>query len=189
MIVDAFVDRQDVVFKPQSKLLKRVPNISGATILGDGEVCMILNPADLLHSLRQGTWQDVVQQGDLGAAKNRLLLVEDSIIIRTQMQRLLKGAGYDVTIAVDGLEGLNKVQNNQFDIVVSDVEMPNMTGLEMTAQIRQQSQYDKLPIILITTLASAEDKQRGKDVGANAYLTKGDFDQNLLFQTIDQLIA
>ncbi len=189
LIVDAFVDRQDVVFKPQSKLLKRVPNISGATILGDGEVCMILNPADLLHSLRQGTWQDVVKQDNSTETKNRLLLVEDSIIIRTQMQRLLKGAGYDVTIAVDGLEGLNKVQNNQFDIVVSDVEMPNMTGLEMTAQIRQQSQYDKLPIILITTLASAEDKQRGKDVGANAYLTKGDFDQNLLFQTIDQLIA
>ena len=189
LIVDAFVDRQDVVFKPQSKLLKRVPNIAGATILGNGEVCMILNPADLLHSLRQGTWQDVVQQADLGETKNKLLLVEDSIIIRTQMQRLLKGAGYDVTIAVDGLDGFNKVQNNQFDIIISDVEMPNMTGLEMTAKIRQHSQYAQLPIILITTLASPEDKQRGQDAGANAYLTKGDFDQKLLFDTLNQLIS
>ena len=189
LIVDAFVDRQDVVFKPQSKLLKRVPNIAGATILGDGEVCMILNPLDLLHSLQQGTWQDVVQQNNSTATKNKLLLVEDSIIIRTQMQRLLRSSGYDVTIAVDGLEGFNKVQQDRFDIVVSDVEMPNMTGLQMTAKIRQHSQYDKLPIVLITTLASAEDKQRGKDAGANAYLTKGDFDQNLLFQTINQLIS
>ncbi len=189
LIVDAFIDRQDVVFKPQSKLLKRVPNIAGATILGNGEVCMILNPADLLHSLRRGTWHDVAQATESNKTNNKLLLVEDSIIIRTQMQRLLQDAGYDVVIAVDGLEGYNKVQNEQFDIVVSDVEMPHMNGLEMTAKIRAHDKHSQLPIILVTTLASAEDKQRGRDVGANAYLTKGDFDQKLLFETIEQLIS
>ena len=184
VIVDDLIDRLDVVLKPQSKLLKHVPNIAGATILGNGSVCMILNPADLLHSLKNGTWQQSHAPKSV-AAKNRLLLVEDSIIIRTQMQRLLKGAGYEVTIAEDGLQGLNKVQTQDFDIVLSDVEMPNMNGLEMTARVRQQSD---LPIVLITTLSSPEDKRRGKEAGASAYLTKGNFDQQLLFDTLKQLI-
>ncbi|MEM9507467.1 MAG: response regulator [Cyanobacteria bacterium P01_E01_bin.35] len=188
IIVDDLVDQQDVVQKPQSKLLKRVPNIAGATILGSGEVCMILNPIDLLHSLRSGKWQKVSHGEESPTNSNRLLLVEDSIIIRTQMQRLLKGGGYEVTVAENGLAGLQQVQTQDFDIVLSDVEMPQMSGLEMTASIRQNSQYDHLPIVLITTLASPEDKRRGTDAGANAYLTKGDFDQQLLFQTLEQLI-
>ena len=186
-IVDDLIDQQDIVIKPQSKLLKRIPNILGATILGSGEVCMILNPPDLLHSLKNGNWHAVASQAESDSPKNRLLLVEDSIIIRTQMQRLLKGAGYDVAIAENGAIGLQKVQSQEFDIVLSDVEMPKMSGLEMTANIRQNSQYDRLPIVLITTLASTEDKQRGKEAGANAYLTKGDFDQQLLFQTLERL--
>ena len=188
VIVDDLVDQQDVVLKPQSKLLKRIPNISGATILGSGSVCMILNPADLLHSLRNASWNSVSPSEESIITKNRLLLVEDSIIIRTQMQRLLKGAGYDVTIADNGLAGLQQVQSQDFDIVLSDVEMPQMSGLEMTANIRQNREYDHLPIVLITTLASPEDEQRGKSVGANAYLTKGNFDQQFLFQTLEQLI-
>jgi two-component system chemotaxis sensor kinase CheA len=188
LIVDAFIDGQDIVIKPQSKLLKRVPNIAGATIIGNGEVCMILNPSDLLHSLRQGTWKDLRNQIEHFETKNKLLLVEDSIIIRTQMQRLLKSAGYDVTIAVDGLEGWNKLNEGKFDVVVSDIEMPNLNGLELTAKIRQDDKYQKLPIILVTTLASPEDKQRGEKMGANAYLTKGDFDQKLLLNTLEKLI-
>ena len=184
LTIDAFVDRQDITFKPQSKLLKRVPNIAGATILGDGSVCMILNPADLLHSLKNGAWQQV-SHIESTAVKNKILLVEDSIIIRTQMQRLLKSAGYNVTIAEDGLEGLQKVQTQNFDLVLSDVEMPNMNGLEMTAQIRKDR---GVPIVLITTLSSPEDKRRGEQAGANAYLTKGNFDQQLLFDTLEQLI-
>ena len=188
VIVDDLVDQQDVVLKPQSKLLKRIPNIAGATILGSGEVCMVLNPPDLLHSLRSGSWQNVSQQTKSVAAKNKLLLVEDSIIIRTQMQKLLKGAGYDVTVAENGAIGLQKVQSQNFDLVLSDVEMPQMNGLEMTANIRQNSKYDRLPIVLITTLATLEDKRRGIEAGANAYLTKGDFDQQLLFDTLNRLI-
>ena len=188
VIVDDLVDQQDIVIKPQSKLLKRIPNIAGATILGSGEVCMILNPPDLLHSLKNGNWRTVVSQTETESPKNRLLLVEDSIIIRTQMQRLLKGAGYNVTIAENGAIGLQKVREQEFDIVLSDVEMPKMNGLEMTANIRSYGEYDRLPIVLITTLASSEDKQRGREAGANAYLTKGDFDQQLLFQTLERLI-
>ena len=188
VIVDDLVDQQDVVLKPQSKLLKRVPNIAGATILGSGEVCMVLNPPDLLHTLRNDSWQTVAAGTDDDVTRNRLLLVEDSIIIRTQMQRLLKGKGYDVTVAENGLLGLQRIQAQEFDIVLSDVEMPEMSGLEMTSSVRQDSKYDRLPIVLITTLASPEDKRRGATAGANAYLTKGNFDQQLLFETLERLI-
>ncbi|MEL7406436.1 MAG: response regulator, partial [Cyanobacteria bacterium J06558_2] len=188
ILVDDLVDQQDIVQKPQSKLLQRIPNIAGATILGSGEVCMILNPADLLHSLRSGKWRSGSESTTPRQTSNRILLVEDSIIIRTQMQRLLQGAGYSVAIAENGLAGLELVQSQDFDLVLSDVEMPQMSGLEMTAKIRQNSQYDALPIVLITTLASSEDKRRGTEAGADAYLTKGDFDQRLLFQTLAELM-
>ncbi|MCU0535953.1 MAG: hybrid sensor histidine kinase/response regulator [Hydrococcus sp. Prado102] len=188
VLVDALLDRQDIFLKPQSKLLKRIRNISGATILGNGEVCMVVNPQDLLKSIHKGSRtvaHSVVEEVKI---KDKILLVEDSIIIRTQMKRLLEGAGYDVAIAVDGSEGFNKLRTGNYDAVVSDVEMPNLNGLQLTAKIRQHREYSEVPIILVTTLASAEDKRRGAEAGANAYLTKGDFDQKVLIETLKRLI-
>lgn len=193
ILVDAVLDQQDIVLKPQSALLKRVRNVSGATILGNGEVCMVLNAQDLINSVsgtRRTKVKEIVEVETVPAkAKPKLLLVEDSVIIRTQMKRILEEAGYELTIAVDGAEGLKKLQSDQFDLVVSDVEMPNMNGLEMTAKIRQQNEYQQLPIVLVTTLAKEEDKRRGLEAGANAYLTKGDFDQTLLIKTLKELLV
>nr|WP_245817248.1 response regulator [Hydrococcus rivularis] len=95
---------------------------------------------------------------------------------------------FEVAIAVDGLEGFNKLRADNFDAVVSDVEMPNLSGLQLTAKIRQDREYSELPIILVTTLASAEDKRRGAEAGANPYLTKGDFDRKILIETLKRLI-
>jgi two-component system, chemotaxis family, sensor kinase CheA len=189
ILVDALLDQQNVVLKPQSKLLQRVRNVSGATILGTGEVCMILNPQDLLKSVQKRTGAGTVSQQFLQEIKKpAILLVEDSITIRTQVKRILEGAGYDVTAAVDGLDGFNKLKSRNFDAVVSDVQMPNIDGLLLTTKIRQQKEYTELPIILVTTLASDEDKKRGADAGANAYLTKGNFEQKLLLDTLKRLI-
>lgn len=188
LVVDALTDQQTLVLKPQSKLLKRIRNISGATLLGNGEICMVLNPQDLVKSALKGNSGAIAKHLTEVRTKTRVLLVEDSIPIRTQVKRILDGAGYDVTAAVDGLDGFNKLRSGQFDAVVSDVEMPNLTGLELTARIRQYSEYDELPVILVTTLAKEEDKRRGADAGANAYLTKGDFDQSLLLNTLRRFV-
>jgi two-component system, chemotaxis family, sensor kinase CheA len=189
LIVDALMDQQTLVLKPQSKLLKRIRNVAGATLLGSGEICMVLNPQDLVKSALKGSTSGaIVERLTEVRTKTRVLLVEDSIPIRTQVKRILESAGYDVTAAVDGLDGFNKLRSGQFDAVVSDVEMPNLTGLELTARIRQYSEYDELPVILVTTLAKEEDKRRGADAGANAYLTKGDFDQSLLLNTLRRLV-
>ncbi|MEO1131360.1 MAG: hybrid sensor histidine kinase/response regulator [Cyanobacteria bacterium J06639_1] len=196
VLVDALLDRQEIVLKPQSKLLQRVRNISGATILGSGDVCMVLNPPDFVQASCSGASAAAIasDEGEASSPTRRqpsILLVEDSIIIRTQLKRLLATAGYTVTAAVDGKEGFETLQAHPpdtFDAVVSDVQMPNLDGLGLTARIRQFSEYDELPVILVTTLATPEDKQRGADAGANAYLTKGDFDQQELFDTLRRLI-
>jgi two-component system chemotaxis sensor kinase CheA len=189
LLVDVILEQQNIVLKPQSQLLKRIRNISGATILGTGEVCMVLNPPDLFKSARKAivsvTVKELTEQSQI---KRKILLVEDSIPIRTQMKRILEGAGYDVTAAVDGEDGFNKLRTGTFVAVVSDVQMPNLDGLELTAKIRQFQEYKDLPVILVTTLASQEDKRQGAEAGANAYITKGDFEQGVLLNTLRTLI-
>lgn len=188
LLVDDLLDQQDIVLKPQSKLLRRIRNVSGATILGTGKVCMVLNPQDLLRSVQRQKVFNTPKIVEQTKTKRSLLLVEDSIIIRTQLKRLLEAAGYEVTAAVDGIDGLGKLKAGQFDAVVSDIEMPNLDGWALTASIRQQQEYTTLPIILVTTLASDEDKRRGAEAGANAYITKGAFDQKVLLNELRRLI-
>lgn len=189
LLVDTILEQQDIVLKPQSQLLKRVRNISGATILGTGEVCMVLNPPDLFKSARKAivsvTVKELTEQAQV---KPKILLVEDSIPIRTQMKRILESAGYHVIAAVDGEDGFNQLKAGSFAAVVSDVQMPNLDGLGLVAKIRQFQDYKDLPVILVTTLASEEDKRQGKQAGANAYITKGDFEQGILLDTLRRLI-
>jgi len=189
VVVDALVDEQDVVIKPQSQLLKRVRNVSGATILGTGDVCMVLNPQDLVKSARSRSQSiSSTQTPQLTPTKPTVLLVEDSIATRTQEKRILETAGYQVITAVDGLDGLNKLRSHTVDAVVSDVQMPNLDGLGLTAKIRQYQEYSDLPIILVTSLASDEDKRRGAEAGANAYIIKGSFNQEALLSTLQRLV-
>src|SRR4028119_427524 len=154
LLVDTIVEQQDIVLKPQSQLLKRIRNISGATILGTGEVCMVVNPPDLFKSARKAITSVTVRElTEQAKVKQKILLVEDSIPIRTQMKRILESAGYDVTAAVDGEDGFNKLRVGSFKAVVSDVQMPNLDGLGLTAKIRHFPEYKDLPVILVTTLA------------------------------------
>lgn len=189
LLVDEILEQQEIVLRPQSQLLKRVKNISGATILATGEVCMVLNPSDLFKSAHQAIISITVQElARATQVKQQILLVEDSIPIRTQMKRILEAAGYEVTTAVDGEDGFNKLETNSFAAVVSDVQMPNWDGWELVTKIRQSEQYKDLPVILVTTLASEADKIQGHQVGANAYITKGDFEQGVLLDTLRSLI-
>ncbi|MBL1210614.1 hybrid sensor histidine kinase/response regulator [Geminocystis sp. GBBB08] len=191
LLVDEVTDTQDVVIKPQSKLLKRVRNVSGSTILGTGEVCMILNPQDLLTSIqKRNLTVTIARKVDKDKVKERatILLAEDSIATRTQEKRILEGAGFEVITAVDGLDAWHKIKTRQFDAVVSDIQMPNLDGLEFTTKVRQDHQFSELPIILVSSLASDDDRKRGADAGANAYIIKGKFNQDILIETLHRLI-
>jgi two-component system chemotaxis sensor kinase CheA len=189
LFVDALLDEQEVVVKLHTAILKRVRNVSGATILGTGEVCVVLNPPDLLQSMRKRPAR-MLPQGShpKPQQKHAILLVEDSITTRTQEKRILESAGYDVVAAVNGVDALQKLASRAFDAVVSDIEMPSMDGLTLTERIRREPKYNELPVILVTSLASEEDKRRGIEVGANAYIAKPTFDQGLLLDTLRRFI-
>jgi two-component system chemotaxis sensor kinase CheA len=189
LLVDRLLDTQDVVIKPQSHLLKRVRNVTGATILGTGEVCMILNPQDLLKTVQKKTNSvAAIKSNSAVQSRHTILLAEDSIATRTQEKRILEAAGYEVVTAVDGLDGFNKLKTRNFDAVISDIQMPNLDGLSFTQKIRQLPEYNELPIILVTSLASDEDKRRGAEAGANAYITKDRFNQDVLVETLKRLV-
>jgi two-component system chemotaxis sensor kinase CheA len=156
---------------------------------------MVLNAADLIKSARKllnsggaAVKIDTKNSEDLVTQKPMILLVEDSIATRTQEKRILEAAGYEVITAVDGLDGFNKLKTQNFDAVISDIQMPNLDGLSLTAKIRENSEYNELPIILVTSLASDEDKRRGAEAGANAYITKSSFNQKVLLETLRRLI-
>jgi two-component system chemotaxis sensor kinase CheA len=188
-LVDKLLDEQEVVVKSHGPVLRRVRNVSGSTILQTGEVCVTLNAHDLVKSMRiksgRGRQASVLEEEK---RQRVILLAEDSIVTRTQEKRILNSAGYEVVTAVDGQDAYNKLATRQFDLVVSDVEMPNLDGLSLTKKIRQQVQYKQLPVILVTSLASDEDRKRGMEVGADAYLTKPGFDQTVFLETVRRFV-
>ncbi len=191
LLVDELLSEEEVVPKPLGPVLRRVRNVSSLTMLGNGEICAVLNPADLLRTAHKtgAGLRGKEPETQTEIAKPVILLVEDSALIRAMEKRILEDNGYEVVTAVDGADGLNTLGSRSFAAVVSDIMMPNMNGLDLTAHIRAEPRYKELPVILVTTLASDEDKKRGLDAGANAYLPKPSFDQRVLLDTLKRLIV
>ena len=188
-VVDAVLDEREVLVKRFAKPLSRVRNIAGATVLGSGEVAPILNVADLLKSARTaGAALRTPPAATVAAAPaKRILVVEDSITSRMLLKGILESAGYDVKTAVDGIDGFTALREERFDLVVSDVEMPRMDGFDLTARIRADRALAEIPVVLVTALESREDRERGIDVGANAYLVKSNLDQSNLLEALRRL--
>ena len=195
-LVDAVVGQQETVVKGLGKQLARVRNVSGATILGTGRVIMTLNPTDLMKSARgmdgraaAATQPRPSAKTEKKAKRATVLVVDDSLSTRTLEKNILETAGYTVVVAPDGMEAINLLSSNGgCDLIVSDVMMPRMTGFELTAAVKQDPKFKKIPVVLVTSLDSRADKERGIEVGADAYLVKSNFDQANLLQTIGQLI-
>jgi two-component system chemotaxis sensor kinase CheA len=135
----------------------------------------------------QETEVQVVQSNDRRAW--HILVVDDSLNTREIEKDVLEAHGYQVTLAEDGQDGLNKAREGDFDAVLTDVEMPNMDGFTLTATLRQAEKYRHTPIIIITSREKEEDKRRGVQVGADAYIVKGDFDQSNLVETLNALLG
>ncbi len=188
--LDRIRSEQEFLLKPLGGQLVRVRNIAGATVLATGEAVPVLNVADLIKSaIRQpesGSPKGLTPEQERPAESERMsiLVVEDSITSRTLIRNILEFAGYRVMTAVDGIDALTVLRTEPFDLVVSDVEMPRMNGFDLTARIRADKKLAALPVILVTALESREDKERGIDVGANAYIVKSRFDQSNLLDVI-----
>lgn len=190
-VVDEVLSEQEVLVKSLGRQLRRVRNIAAATVLGSGKAVPILNVSDLLKSAQQVSIPRAVsttgKESESALDKN-VLVVEDSITARSLLKGILEIAGYKVTTAVDGVDGFTQLRSGQFDIVVSDVEMPRMDGFDLTAKIRSDKKLAELPVVLVTALESSQDRERGIDVGANAYIVKRSFEQSNLLEIIRRLV-
>lgn len=189
-LVDDLIAEQEIVIKNLGARVRRVPHVSGATILPSGRVALVLNAVSLVRSaLSRGTGLTPASSAvGPSPARRRLLVVDDSVTTRTLEKSILESAGYEVLTAVDGEDGWRVLQEQGADLVVSDVDMPRMDGFALAGAIRASSQFSTLPVILISSRASDRDKARGNEVGADAYIVKGAFDQRELLETVAQLL-
>lgn len=189
-LVDEVIGEREIVVKPFRPPLHAVRNVTGGTLTGSGEVIMVLNPSDLVDSATRSSLSHLRASYVENKVKKipHILVVDDSITTRSLEKSILEHAGYDVTVAVDGKRAWDLLQVHRFDLVVSDVEMPIMTGLQLTERIKKTDRLKGIPVIIVTSLAKEEDRQRGIEVGADAYIVKGLFETKILLDVVEQLI-
>jgi two-component system, chemotaxis family, sensor kinase CheA len=188
--VDEVLREEEVLVKPLRRPLARVRNIAGATALESGKPVPILNASDLIKSAksRGGAAPAPSAPAKPAEAQKRILVVEDSITSRMLVKGILESAGYQVEIAVDGIDAFTILREHPFDLVVSDVEMPRMDGVDLAGRIRADKRLCDLPIVLVTALESRQERERGIDAGASAYIVKSSFDQSNLLEAVRRLV-
>ena len=194
LVVDRFLGEEDLVVRPLDPRLGRVPHIASAALLEDGRPLLIVDTDDLVASVRQMLGEGRLRgagAGDSGAARRRkrVLVVEDSITVREVERQLLLRMGYDVEVAVDGVDGWNALQQGGYDLVVSDIDMPRMNGIDFVKTLRRDDRFRRIPVIIVSYKDREEDRLRGMEAGANAYLTKGSFHDRSFATMVEDLIG
>ena len=193
LIVERFRGEQDLVVRPIDTRLGKIPNISAAAILDDGSPVLIADIDDLIRSMdrfiQENNLRRCGRSPQSSGPRKRVLVVDDSITVREVERQLLRNHGYDVTVAVDGQEGWNTMRSEPFDLVISDVDMPRMNGLELVRAMRADQTLKHLPVIIVSYKEREEDRLRGLEVGANSYLTKSSFHDNKFLEAVIDLIG
>ena len=195
LVVDRFVGESDLVVQPLDPRLGKVPDISTAALLEDGSPVLILDVEDIVHSVdnllggRRLRQVSRTASASRGPTRKRILVVDDSITVREVERQLLANHGYEVEVAVDGMDGWNAVRAGHYDLVISDVDMPRMDGFELVSQIKNDARLSALPVLIVSYKGSAEDRARGLAAGANYYLTKSSFHDETLLQAVVNLIG
>ena len=187
---DRLIGESEVVVKDLGPLLASVSGYLGAAILGDGRVALLIDPA--AATTRPQAAQSTASSSPPSAegVSRTLLVVEDSFMVRELQRSILEAAGYRVETAKHGLEALERLaSNSNIDLVVTDVDMPEMDGLALTEAIRARTEWQSLPIVVVSSRASDEDRRRGVDAGADAYMVKDSFDQHALLETVARLVG
>jgi chemotaxis protein histidine kinase CheA len=185
LVVDGFVDEREVAVKPcGGEFLKGAPFIAGTAALEDGRIAVLLHVPDIMGEVRRMA-RPVTQSP--ASKRLRVLLVDDSPIARATESALVKALGHHVEEAQDGEEGYAKLQANSYDLLLTDVQMPRLDGFSLARRVKTTAGMARLPVIILSSLASPEDKRRGMDAGADAYLVKGELGVESLAQTIDRL--
>ncbi|MBM0745598.1 hybrid sensor histidine kinase/response regulator (plasmid) [Phormidium sp. CLA17] len=195
LVVDRFLGERSLVVRPLNQRLGKVPNISAAALMEDGAPVLLVDVEDLVRSvdklLASGQLKQVNQatNGVVTQQRKRILVVDDSITVREMERKLLENKGYEVEVAVNGMDGWNAVRSGQYDLVVTDIDMPRMNGIELVTQIKTNANLKALPVIIVSYKDREEDRIRGLDAGANYYLTKSSFHDDTLLQAVIDLVG
>ncbi|MHB8792301.1 MAG: hybrid sensor histidine kinase/response regulator [Thermoleophilia bacterium] len=192
--VGRLLGEQEVVIKPLGSFLGKLANVAGATILGNGEAVLVLNTNELAREVKKGSRAKTPSRirkevRPVSEIRKTVLVVEDSLVVRELQRNILEAAGYLVHTAIDGEDALEHLLNKPADCIVTDIEMPRMNGFDLTTAIRKNRDFKDTPVIMVTSCSSDDDRKRGMDVGADAYVIKGSFDQQNLLNTIGRLVA
>ena len=194
--VDRFLGESDLVLRPLDARLGKVPNISAASVTLDGAPILLLDVDDLVTSVDEllgsgGLRRLLAEKAKeiVAARHKRILVVDDSLTVREVERRLLENKGYEVDVAVDGMHGWNAVRASDYDLVITDVDMPRMTGIELVTRIKQDERLSRLPVVIVSYKDREEERLRGLDAGANYYLTKSSFQDDQLLRAVTDLIG
>jgi two-component system chemotaxis sensor kinase CheA len=186
--VDEIIGEQEVLVKKLNHQLEQVRIFSGVSILATGKIALLLNVTEVIKKANEATPEKNATPEPAEIKKKTILVAEDSITARILLKNILETAGYNVKTAVDGADALALVKSEVFDVVVTDVDMPRMNGFELTSKIRADKKLAETPVVIVTAMESREHRERGIEVGANAYIVKSSFDQSNLLDVISRLI-
>jgi two-component system sensor histidine kinase and response regulator WspE len=195
VVTEKFIGERELVIKPLDPRLGKIKDISAGAILDDGSPVLIVDVEDLIRSVEK-----YIETGTLGAVQNggngekqkktkRVLVVDDSLTVRELEKKLLQARGYEVEIAVDGMDGWNAARTGHFDLVITDIDMPRMDGIELVRLIKKDSILKTLPAMIVSYKDRAEDRHRGLEAGADYYLAKASFHDETLLQAVVNLIG
>lgn len=195
LAVDGFLGERMLVVQPLDPRLGKIPDVVAGALMEDGSPVLILDVADMIRSVEKltqsGRLESVQHRGTAvaGSTSKRVLVVDDSLTVRELERKLLSNCGYQVSVAVDGMDGWNAVRTEQFDLVITDIDMPRMDGIELVSLIRQAPNLQSLPVMIVSYKDREEDRQRGLDAGADYYFTKSSFHDESLLQAVTDLIG
>ncbi|MDM9384289.1 hybrid sensor histidine kinase/response regulator [Chlorogloeopsis sp. ULAP01] len=195
LVIDRFLGERNLVVRPLNPRLGKVPNISAASLMDDGSPVLIVDVEDLVRSIAKVLSTKQINQVNqshhqaITTTYKRILVVDDSITVREMERKLLENKGYKVEVAVNGIDAWNTVRSGDYDLVVTDIDMPRMNGFELTSQIKTHANLKHTPVIIVSYKDREEDRLQGLEVGADYYLTKSHFHDNRLVQAVIDLIG
>lgn len=197
LVVDRFLGEHDLVVRPLDPRLGKVQDLSAAALMGDGSPILIVDVSDLMRSIDNLLDKSQLNRVLSGSSsesgtvdrRKTILVVDDSITVREMERKLLQNKGYKVDVAVDGMEGWHTVSTNQYDLIISDVDMPRMNGIELVGKIKTHPKYKAIPVIIVSYKDREEDRLRGLEAGADYYLTKSSFQDDTLVNVVFDLIG
>ena len=193
--VERFIGERTLVVLPLDERLGKIQDISAGALLDDGSVVLIVDVEDMLRSveklLNTGRLERIARNSQQTAqvARKRVLVVDDSLTVRELQRKLLVNRGYDVAVAVDGMDGWNALRSEDFDLLITDIDMPRMDGIELVSLLRRDNRLQSLPVMVVSYKDREEDRRRGLEAGADYYLAKASFHDDALLDAVVELIG